>query len=73
MAQEAPESPTAPSEEDPLPPYPEWQRNGLKRLVDNGVIGSPEVWVPRYGEPITVGELFGILGLVVTMMKADQS
>ena len=73
MAQEAPESPTAPSEEDPLAAYPEWQRNGLKRLVDNGVIGSPEVWVPRYGEPITVGELFGILGLVVTMMKADQS
>lgn len=73
MAQEAPESPTAPSEEDPLAAYPEWQRNGLKRLVDNGVIVSPEVWAPRYGEPITVGELFGILGLVVTMMKADQS
>lgn len=62
MAQETPQSPAEPPESDPLAQFPEWQREGLTRLVEAGIINSPDVWAARYGTPITVGEIFGILG-----------
>ena len=62
MAQETPQSPAEPPEPDPLAQFPEWQREGLTRLVESGIINSPDVWAARYGTPITVGEIFGILG-----------
>ena len=62
MAQETPQSPAEPPEPDPLAQFPEWQREGLTRLVEAGIINSPDVWAARYGTPITVGEIFGILG-----------
>ena len=61
MAQETPPSPAEPPEPDPLAQFPEWQREGLTRLVEAGIINSPDVWAARYGTPITVGEIFGIL------------
>ena len=64
MAQETPQSPAEPPEPDPLAQFPEWQREGLERLVEAGIINSPDVWAARYGTPITVGEIFGILGRV---------
>ena len=62
MAQETPPSPAEPPEPDPLAQFPEWQREGLTQLVEAGIINSPDVWAARYGTPITVGEIFGILG-----------
>ena len=62
MAQETPQSPAEPPEPDPLAQFPEWQREGLTRLVEAGIINSPDVWAARYGTQITVGEIFGILG-----------
>ena len=62
MAQETPQSPAEPTEPDPLAQFPEWQREGLTRLVEAGIINSPDVWAARYGTQITVGEIFGILG-----------
>lgn len=62
MAQETPQSPAEPTEPDPLVQFPEWQRDGLTRLVEAGIINSPDVWAARYGTQITVGEIFGILG-----------
>lgn len=41
---------------------PTWQLDGLNRLVEKGIINSPNYWIGRFKEPITVGELFGILG-----------
>ncbi len=61
MAQETPPSPAEPPEPDPLAQFPEWQREGLTQLVEAGIINSPDVWAARYGTPITVGEIFGIL------------
>lgn len=62
MAQKTPQSPADPPEPGPLAQYPEWQREGLTRLVEAGIINSPDVWATRYGTQITVGEIFGILG-----------
>ena len=62
MAQETPQSPAEPPEDDPLAQYPEWQREGLTRLVEAGIINSPDVWAARYGTTMTVGEIFAILG-----------
>lgn len=64
LAQTVPQDPAEPLEPDPLAQFPEWQREGLERLVEAGIINSPEVWAARYGSPITVGEIFGILGRV---------
>ena len=65
MAQETPQSPAEPPEpDDPLAQFPEWQREGLKRLFETGIINNPDFWAARYGMPITVGEIFGILGKV---------
>lgn len=62
MAQETPQSPAEPPEPDPLAQFPEWQREGLTRLVEAGIINSPDEWAARYGTQMTVGEIFGILG-----------
>lgn len=45
-----------------LPEIPQWQRDGFIKLVEKGVISSPEYWEPKLSENITVGEIFGILG-----------
>lgn len=62
MAQETPQSPAKPPEADPLAQFPQWQQEGLTRLVEAGIINSPDVWAARYGTQMTVGEIFGILG-----------
>ena len=62
IAQETPQSPAGPPEPDPLARFPEWQREGLTRLVEAGIINSPDEWAARYGTQMTVGEIFGILG-----------
>lgn len=62
VVQETPQSPVAPQETAPLAQFPEWQREGLTRLVEAGIINSPDVWAARYGTQMTVGEIFGILG-----------
>lgn len=40
---------------------PKWQREAFKKLVDNGVINTPEAWEDKLDKPITVGEVMGIL------------
>ena len=71
MAQEAPQSPATPPEADPLAQFPEWQRNGLEALVEAGVINTPEHWAAKFGEPVTVGEIFGILGKILATPFSD--
>lgn len=66
IAQWAPQSPATTPEEPGAPLYPEWQTNGLKALVEAGIINSPEVWEAKFGEPITVGQILGILGRMCT-------
>lgn len=61
MAQETPESPSPIPEPDPLANYPDWQKEGLTALVEAGIINSPDYWAGKFGEKITVGEIFGIL------------
>lgn len=62
MAQKTPQGPATAPEPDPLAGFPEWQCDGLTELVEAGVIVTPEYWAAKFGEPITVGEVFGILG-----------
>lgn len=50
------------AEETPASSVPQWQLDGLNKLVAAGVINSPEYWSTKLEEGITVGEVFGILG-----------
>lgn len=60
LAQQVPEAPgTAP--EQPEAEIPEWQTDGLKVLVEAGLIPA-EPWTGRLGETITTGEVIGLLG-----------
>lgn len=59
LAQEVPESPPAAAAG---PAYPAYQTDGLNRLAEAGVIDSPETWRSRFGDAVTVGQMFGILG-----------
>ena len=68
MAQEAPQNPDTAPEPDPLAQYPEWQRNGLTALQEAGIIVTPEYWTAKFGQGITVGEVFGILGKLVAVL-----
>lgn len=70
MAFEVPQ-PSAPSEpEEQEPEFPAYQLEGLETLTEAGVINSPEFWRQKFGEQVTVGELFGILGKLFT--KASE-
>lgn len=62
MAQEVPQAPATPPEEDNLGKFPAWQREGFAALVDAGIINTPEYWESRFGDTITVGEVIGLLG-----------
>lgn len=62
VAYEVPQEPAAAPEEPEAATYPDWQTNGLKALVEAGVIVSPEYWEAKFGQSITVGEVVGILG-----------
>ncbi len=44
---------------------PQWQSDGLKKLVDNGVIDTPEYWKGKLGEQPTLGEVMGILANMI--------
>ena len=66
MACEVPGGVIPTPEQPEGPAYPEWQTDGLTALVEAGVIVSPEYWQQRFGEPATVGEVFGILGKMIT-------
>ena len=58
----APVEPGAPDWREMVKDYPEYQRMGLEALVEVGIIGSPELWASKFGTPITVGEVMGIMG-----------
>lgn len=62
VAYEVPQEPATAPEEPEVATYPDWQTNGLKALVEAGVIVSPEYWEAKFGQSITVGEVVGILG-----------
>lgn len=71
MTQDVPQEPQEgpqESQEAPGDGYPDntpaWQKEGFEALVERGIINSPDVWKPRFGEAITVGEILGILGRV---------
>lgn len=61
-------SPPTPPDPDPEMPLQEgssvtqWQYDGLAKMVAAGDIDSPEYWLPKFKDTITVGEVFGILG-----------
>ena len=57
-----PQSPAESLKPGSLTQFPEWQREGLTRLVEAGIVNSPDIWAARYGTQITVGEIFGVLG-----------
>lgn len=62
LATEAPQELPGATEDNPLDGFPAWQIEGFQALIDGGTINSPEYWTNRFGDPITVGELMGILG-----------
>lgn len=66
IAQETLQRPSTTPEEPEAPVYPQWQTDGLKALVEAGIINSPEVWEAKFDEPITVGQILGILGRMCT-------
>jgi hypothetical protein len=59
------EAVVAPSpQEKPEDDVPDWQRQGLEKLTGK-VISDPDYWRGKMKEPITVGEVLGILGKMV--------
>lgn len=68
LAQKVPEPP---AKEEDAPKYPAYQTEGLERLAGAGIIDSPEVWKARFGDTVTVGQMFGILGKLLA--KAESS
>lgn len=73
MAQEVPQAPVTPPEEDKLGKFPAWQREGFAALVDVGIINTPEYWESRFGDTITVGEVIGLLGKqLAALVKKEQ-
>lgn len=44
---------------------PQWQKNALETLVEKGVIETIEYWDNKLNEPITVGEVMGIIAKIV--------
>ncbi|WP_312047731.1 N-acetylmuramoyl-L-alanine amidase [Anaerotignum sp.] len=65
IAQEIPMSPEETQQVLPTDDIPEWQKEGFLALVDAEVINSPEFWEVRFKQPVTVGELMGLLGKFV--------
>lgn len=62
IAQETPQVPDkTPGDEGDTTP-PSWQSDGFKALVDAGIINSPEVWIEKFDQTMTVGEVMGLLG-----------
>ena len=70
MAFEVPQTSTPSEPEEQEPEFPAYQLEGLETLVEADVINSPEFWRQKFGEQVTVGELFGILGKLFT--KASE-
>lgn len=67
IAQEVPKPPQEPLKEpEGDNNIPQWQKDGFQALVDAGIINSPEVWAAKFSQPITVGEILGILGRTVS-------
>lgn len=66
IAQEVPKPPQEPLKEPEGDNIPQWQKDGFQALVDAGIINSPEVWAAKFSQPITVGEILGILGRTVS-------
>lgn len=56
------EVPAAAEPEAETPAYPSYQTEGLAKLAEAGVIDSPDVWLGRFGQTATVGQVFGLLG-----------
>ena len=56
--------PAEPAAVPEAPKYPQYQTDGLKALAEAGIINSTEAWEAKFGDQITVGEVFGILGKV---------
>lgn len=65
IAQEVPQPPQEPPKNPEEDNVPQWQKDGFQALVDAGVINSPEFWAAKFTQPITVGEIMGILGKMV--------
>ncbi|MDE6454934.1 MAG: N-acetylmuramoyl-L-alanine amidase [Dysosmobacter sp.] len=66
LAQKVPEPPAW---EEDAPKYPAYQTEGLERLAEAGIIDSPEVWKARFGNAVTVGQMFGILGKLLAEVE----
>lgn len=66
IAQDVPKPPQEPQKEPEGDNIPQWQKDGFQALVDAGIINSPEVWAAKFSQPITVGEILGILGRTVS-------
>ncbi|RCX13275.1 N-acetylmuramoyl-L-alanine amidase [Anaerobacterium chartisolvens] len=44
---------------------PAWQREGFEKLIARNIIQTPGYWRDKMDQPITVGEVMGILGKMV--------
>ncbi len=49
---------------------PQWQRDAFDRMVDRGLISTPDYWVPRLDKPITSGEVIGLLDKIYGQLKS---
>lgn len=60
--QETPQEPAEDAGDGYPDNTPTWQKEGFEALVERGIINSPDVWKKKFEEPMTVGEIMGVLG-----------
>lgn len=51
---------------------PEWQKNAFYRLVNDEIIASPEYWEKDLSEPITKGEVMGLVWALYQNIKEEK-
>ena len=44
---------------------PQWQTDGLKNLVESGIIIDEAYWSNKMDKSITIGEVLGLIGKLV--------
>ena len=62
ISYETASTPTEPPKEPEPTPVPDWKEQGLTALVEAGIVSDRDYWAARMNEPITVGEVVGVLG-----------
>lgn len=61
--------PTKKVTQEPIIPTKEWQRETLDKLVQDGLINSPDYWLNKWEDNIKVKDVIGLVGNLLYRVK----